>query len=95
MRQRDLSVVHAGYLVDELLRKAERCSFNSLRHSALLCGAEFQAEFTAETRYYPWLLPMNILREGRATTAIVLGVAGGLMAMLIGCFDFVRRDVLS
>ena len=46
-------------------------------------------------KYYPWLLPMNIFLEGRATSAIVLGVVGGLIAMLIGCFEFVRRDVLS
>jgi lantibiotic transport system permease protein len=46
-------------------------------------------------KYYPWLLPMNVFLEGRATTAIVLGVVGGLIAVLIGCFEFVRRDVLS
>jgi hypothetical protein len=46
-------------------------------------------------KYYPWLLPMNIFIEGRATTAIVLGVVGGVIAMLVGCFEFVRRDVLS
>jgi lantibiotic transport system permease protein len=46
-------------------------------------------------KYYPWLLPMNIFLDGRATTAIVLGVVGGLIAMVIGCFEFVRRDVLN
>lgn len=46
-------------------------------------------------KYYPWLLPMNIFLEGRATTAIVLGVAGGIIATVVGCFEFVRRDVLS
>ena len=46
-------------------------------------------------KYYPWLLPMNIFIDGRATSAIVLGFVGGLIAMLIGCFEFVRRDVLS
>lgn len=46
-------------------------------------------------KYYPWLLPMNIFVEGRATTAVVLGVVGGILAMLIGCFEFVRRDVLT
>ena len=46
-------------------------------------------------KYYPWLLPMNIFLEGRATTAIVLGVVGALVVMLIGCWEFVRRDVLS
>jgi hypothetical protein len=46
-------------------------------------------------KYYPWLLPMNIFLQGRATTAIVLGVTGGIIATIIGCFEFVRRDVLS
>ena len=46
-------------------------------------------------KYYPWLLPMNLFIEGRATSAIVLGVVGGVIAVLLGCFEFVRRDVLS
>jgi hypothetical protein len=46
-------------------------------------------------KYYPWLLPMNIFLQGRATTAIVLGVAGGIIATVVGCFEFVRRDVLT
>lgn len=46
-------------------------------------------------KYYPWLLPMNIFLEGRSTSAIVLAVAGGIIAMLVGCFEFVRRDVLN
>ena len=46
-------------------------------------------------KYYPWLLPMNIFLEGRGTAALVLGVAGGIVAVLIGCFEFVRRDVLN
>lgn len=46
-------------------------------------------------KYYPWLLPMNLFIQGRATSAVVLGVAGGILAMLAGCFEFVRRDVLT
>jgi hypothetical protein len=46
-------------------------------------------------KYYPWLLPMNIFLQGRATTAVVLGVAGGIIATVVGCFEFVRRDVLT
>lgn len=46
-------------------------------------------------KYYPWLLPMNIFLEGRGTAALVLGVAGGIVAVLVGCFEFVRRDVLN
>ena len=44
-------------------------------------------------KYYPWLLPMNIFIDGRLTAAIVLGVVGGILASIIGCFEFVRRDV--
>ena len=46
-------------------------------------------------KYYPWLLPLNLFLPGRATSAIVLGVTGGIIAALIGCFEFSRRDVLS
>ena len=53
------------------------------------------AASAAVGKYYPWLLPMNIFLQGRATAAVVLGVVGGIIATVIGCFEFVRRDVLS
>jgi hypothetical protein len=46
-------------------------------------------------KYYPWLLPMNLFINGRATTAIVRSAAGSIIAVVLGCFEFVRRDVLS
>lgn len=61
-------------------------------------GGTFFALFAASAaigKYYPWLLPMNVFLEGRFTSAIVLGVAGGILATVAGCFEFVRRDVLS
>ncbi|HEU4770144.1 MAG TPA: ABC transporter permease, partial [Pyrinomonadaceae bacterium] len=61
-------------------------------------GGTFFALFAASAaigKYYPWLLPMNIFLEGRFTSAIVIGVVGGIVAMIVGCFEFVRRDVLS
>lgn len=44
-------------------------------------------------KYFPWLLPMNVFKNERFTTALLLGVAGGAIALLLGCLDFVRRDV--
>jgi hypothetical protein len=44
-------------------------------------------------KYYPWLLPMNVFSAERFATALVLGCAGGAVAALLGCLDFVRRDV--
>src|SRR6185295_4519857 len=38
-------------------------------------------------KYYPWLLPMNIFLEGRATTALLLGAGGGIVAALLGCLE--------
>lgn len=61
-------------------------------------GGTFFALFAASAaigKYYPWLLPMNIFIEGRYTSAIVIGVAGGIIGVVVGCFEFVRRDVLS
>lgn len=60
-------------------------------------GGTFFALFAAGAslgKYYPWLLPMNLFLEGRFTMALVLGIAGGIAAALLGCFEFVRRDVV-
>jgi hypothetical protein len=60
-------------------------------------GGTFFALFAASAalgKYYPWLLPMNIFIEGRFASAIVIGVCGGIVAALVGCYDFVRRDVV-
>jgi hypothetical protein len=59
-------------------------------------GGTFFALFAASAavgKYYPWLLPMNIFVEGRFTAALLLGIGGGIVASLLGCFAFVRRDV--
>ena len=45
-------------------------------------------------KYYPWLLPLNIFLDGRFTSALVLGIGGGIVAALLGCWEFVRRDVM-
>ena len=59
-------------------------------------GGTFFALFAASAslgKYYPWLLPMNIFIEGRFAMALILGIGGGIVAALLGCFEFVRRDV--
>ena len=60
-------------------------------------GGTFFALFAATAslgKYYPWLLPMNIFVDGRFATALVLGIAGGIVAALLGCLEFTRRDVM-
>ena len=60
-------------------------------------GGTFFALFAASAsvgKYYPWLLPMNLFIDGRFTAAIVLGIVGGIVATLAGCFEFTRRDVI-
>lgn len=60
-------------------------------------GGTFFALFAASAslgKYYPWLLPMNIFVEGRFVMALVLGIGGGIVAALLGCFEFMRRDVM-
>ena len=60
-------------------------------------GGTFFALFAASAslgKYYPWLLPMNLFIDGRFKAALVLGIAGGVVATLIGCLEFVRRDVI-
>lgn len=60
-------------------------------------GGTFFALFAASAslgKYYPWLLPMNLFIDGRFKAALVLGIAGGIVATLIGCLEFVRHDVI-
>ena len=56
----------------------------------------FFALFAAGARvgkFYPWLLPVNVLSSERVSMALWLGAAGGVVAAVIGCLDLVRRDV--
>jgi lantibiotic transport system permease protein len=60
-----------------------------------ICGTFF-ALFAAGAsvgKYYPWLLPMNVFSDERFAAALWLGAVGGAAALLLGCLDFVRRDV--
>ena len=60
-------------------------------------GGTFFALFAASAsvgKYYPWLLPMNLFIDGRFNAALVLGIAGGIVATIAGCLEFVRRDVM-
>jgi hypothetical protein len=59
-------------------------------------GGTFFALFAASAavgKYYPWLLPMNVFTGEKFTVALWLGAVGGVIAALLGCFEFVRRDV--
>ena len=60
-------------------------------------GGTFFALFAAGAslgKYYPWLLPMNIFVDGRFAMALLLGVGGGIVAAVLGCLEFTRRDVM-
>ena len=44
-------------------------------------------------KYYPWLLPVNVLSGADPLRmALILGIGGGLLVAVLGCFDFVRRE---
>jgi len=60
-------------------------------------GGVFFAVFAASARvgkYYPWLLPVNVFSEERMAMALWIGAVGGIIAAVIGCLEFVRRDVI-
>jgi hypothetical protein len=60
-------------------------------------GGTFFAIFAASAgmgKYYPWLLPVNVFMEERFAAALLLGAGGGMIAAVIGCVEFVRRDVV-
>lgn len=60
-------------------------------------GGVFFALFAASARvgkFYPWLLPVNVLSKERMAMALWLGVVGGIVAAIAGCLECVRRDVV-
>ncbi len=60
-------------------------------------GGTFFAIFATGAKigkFYPWLLPFNALSTERFAVAMWLGIAGGVAAAIIGCVEFVRRDVI-
>jgi hypothetical protein len=59
-------------------------------------GGTFFALFAASAplgKYYPWLLPVNVFTAERFRVALLLGAVGGMIALVLGCLEFVRRDV--
>ncbi|MEP7343558.1 MAG: ABC transporter permease [Acidobacteriota bacterium] len=59
-------------------------------------GGVFFAIFATSAKvgkYYPWLLPVNVLSKERMAMALWLGVVGGVVAAVIGCLELLRRDV--
>lgn len=56
----------------------------------------FFALFAASARaarYYPWLLPLNVVASpDRVTVALALGIGGGLLVAVLGGIDFARRE---
>jgi len=57
----------------------------------------FFALFAASARvakYYPWLLPFNSRSPERETLALILGITGGIVVSILGCWEVTRRDVL-
>ena len=67
---------------------------------AVACGTgiagTFFALFAASAavgKYYPWLLPRNVFTDERFAMALWLGGVGGAVAAVLGCLEFVRRDV--
>jgi hypothetical protein len=60
-------------------------------------GGTFFAIFAASAgvgKYYLWLLPLNVFMKERFAAALLLGALGGVVAAVIGCVEFVRRDVV-
>lgn len=60
-------------------------------------GGTFFALFAASAKlgkFYPWLLPVNIFTDDRMVAALWLGILGGIVAAILGCLEFTRRDVM-
>lgn len=62
-------------------------------------GAVFFAVFASGARlgkFYPWLLPVNTISNDteRIVLGLTLGILGGIVVAIVGCWDVIRRDVL-
>lgn len=85
----------AGLILSANLWIAMRWPSFTVALGAGIAGTFF-ALFAASaeaSKYYPWLLPLNVLSgdEGLAF-ALSMGVGGGLLMALLGCVDFIRRE---
>lgn len=47
----------------------------------------------AWTHYYPWLLPYQSVVKSGQTAPLIVGVVGGVVVAIVGCWDVTRRDV--
>jgi pimeloyl-ACP methyl ester carboxylesterase len=51
------------------------------------------AASAAAAKYYPWLLPINVLSGGDLLRiALTMGISGGVLLAALSCIDFVRRE---
>ena len=49
-------------------------------------------------KYYPWALAVNVISDPAMQDlplALTLGIGGGIVAGVLGCWDVVRRDVIT
>lgn len=59
-------------------------------------GGTFFSLFAASAKqaeFYPWLLPLNVLSPERFTTALTMGIIGGVVVGIAGCWEVTRRNV--
>jgi len=45
-------------------------------------------------KFYPWLLPINTRDPALKSLALILGITGGIIISIVGCWEVTRRDVL-
>ena len=88
-------------LTEDAQRKVREYSPGMRQRLGLALGTgiagTFFALFAASVRlgkFYPWLLPVNIFIDERFTVALLPGAVGGVIAAVIGCIEFTRRDVV-
>jgi len=85
----------AGLILSANLWIAIRWPSFTVPLAAGIAGTFFAvfAESAKAAAYYPWLLPVNALSGGvRLRLALILGIGGGLLASILGCIDFTRRE---
>jgi non-heme chloroperoxidase len=85
----------AGLILSTNLWIAVRWPSFTVAMGAGIAGTFFAlfASSIEASRYYPWLLPMDVLSgSDRLSTALILGTGGGVLMAALGCIDFTRRE---
>ena len=85
----------AGLILSTNLWIALRWPSSTVALGAGISGTFFALFATSAegAKYYPWLLPFNVVSNAdRLPISLMIGIGGGLLMAVLSCSDFIRRE---